>query len=128
MGVFSSYLKSTAFSVLLFLAFASFLHATTTPDMASLNTAIRCLCGQLTSLMPAICLLLIMGAGVVYAAGQVGGAELRSKAQGYATAMVMGAVIGLIMSILLPNFITTIYTQYQGVNFCSDLCCSGACP
>ncbi len=127
MSAFSSYLKTMAFSFLLVFSIASLLHAAT-PDMTSLNTAIRCLCGQLTSLMPAIALLLIMGAGVVYAAGQVGGAELRSKAQGYATAMVMGAVIGLIMSILLPNFITTIYTQYQGVNFCTDLCCSGTCP
>ncbi len=94
----------------------SLAHAVVPPTPVNLIGGIATLCGLLSDLLPPICLLLVFSAGVVYAAGQVGGAETRAKAQGYATAMVIGAFIGIVLSIILPAFLRAIYG--------SDLTCA----
>ena len=116
----TNYLKSVAFSLIILLGFAALGAATTPPTTDDLVNGMRCLCGTVVSLMPAICLLLIMVAGVVYAGGQVGGAETRAKAQGWATTMVIGAVIGIMLSIILPAFIKAIYGASIADDFCNS--------
>ncbi|MFH1094590.1 MAG: hypothetical protein V1728_00025 [Candidatus Micrarchaeota archaeon] len=130
-----SYLKSMAFSLLIMFGLAAFAAAqvvtppltTTSPTVGSITSGMSCLCSVVNSLMPAICLLLIMAAGVVYAGGQVAGAETRAKAQGWATAMVIGAVIGLVMSIILPSFIRTVY-NITSTTFCASPSGITGCP
>ena len=47
-------------------------------------------------------MLLVVAAAVVYAVGQVLGAETRARASVWATAMFIGAIIGALLYILLP--------------------------
>ncbi|MBI5228254.1 hypothetical protein HY988_06705 [Candidatus Micrarchaeota archaeon] len=47
-------------------------------------------------------MLLIVLAGAIYAIGQILGAETRARATVWATAMLTGAVIGIIIYILAP--------------------------
>jgi len=53
---------------------------------------------QLQNLLPVVALLMIVLAGVVYAAGQVMGAEMRSRATVWAQTLLIGAIIGLIIA------------------------------
>lgn len=63
------------------------------------------------SLMGAIVFALVIMAAIVYAAGQVLGAETRSRASVWATAMIVGAVIGIIIFVLLPSILETMLNQ-----------------
>lgn len=53
---------------------------------------------QIQTLVPVVALLMIVLAGLVYAAGQVMGAEMRSRASVWATSLLVGAIIGLILA------------------------------
>ncbi|PIZ98774.1 hypothetical protein COX84_01705, partial [Candidatus Micrarchaeota archaeon CG_4_10_14_0_2_um_filter_49_7] len=59
---------------------------------AGLIAAIKGLCGMVKTLLPTVALLMIIAAGVLYAAGQFMGAETRARASVWATAMLTGAV------------------------------------
>lgn len=63
------------------------------------------LCGfytYLEELLPIIVMILIIFAAVVFAAGQVLGAETRSRANVWATAMLIGALIGILVALIGP--------------------------
>jgi len=66
------------------------------------------------SLMGAIVFALIIMAAIIYAAGQVLGAETRARASVWATAMIVGAVIGIIIFVLLPNILGIMLGQNIG--------------
>ncbi|MCX6768476.1 MAG: hypothetical protein NTY83_01370 [Candidatus Micrarchaeota archaeon] len=66
------------------------------------------------SLMGAIVFALIIMAAIIYAAGQVLGAETRARASVWATAMIVGAVIGIIIFVLLPNILGMMLNQNVG--------------
>lgn len=66
------------------------------------------------SLMGAIVFALIIMAAIVYAAGQVLGAETRARASVWATAMIVGAVIGIIIFVLLPSILEVMLGQSVG--------------
>jgi hypothetical protein len=53
-------------------------------------------------------------AGGVYAIGQVLGAETRARASVWATAMITGAVIGLVIYLVLPGLISWLYKGSAG--------------
>ncbi|MEM2137829.1 MAG: hypothetical protein QW568_01965, partial [Candidatus Anstonellaceae archaeon] len=55
--------------------------------------AMASLCLGLQSMLPVVCMLMIVVAGVIYAAGQVMGAETRARANVWATAALTGALI-----------------------------------
>lgn len=59
------------------------------------------------ALMASIVFALVIMAAIVYAAGQVLGAETRARASVWATAMIVGAVIGIIIFVLLPQILGT---------------------
>ena len=50
----------------------------------------------------AVIFVLIVVAAIVYAAGQIMGAETRARASVWATSMIVGAVIGIIIYVLVP--------------------------
>jgi len=54
-------------------------------------------------------LLLVCLAAIVYALGQVLGAETRARASVWATAMFTGAIIGAILYIVLPYILKTLF-------------------
>ncbi|MEM3364506.1 MAG: hypothetical protein QXS93_03285 [Candidatus Micrarchaeia archaeon] len=53
---------------------------------------------SLKTILPIVAIVMIVLAGVVYAAGQVMGAEMRSRASVWATSLLVGAIIGLILA------------------------------
>jgi len=63
------------------------------------------LCGlkaDVDMILGAVIFVLIVLAAVVYAAGQVMGAETRARASVWATSMIVGAIIGIIIYVLVP--------------------------
>jgi hypothetical protein len=53
-------------------------------------------------------LALIVLGGVLYAVSHVGGGSLKSTLQGYGIGMIMGGIIGIIISVLAPFIVATI--------------------
>ncbi|MEM2948488.1 MAG: hypothetical protein QXG02_03075 [Candidatus Anstonellales archaeon] len=62
----------------------------------------------LKSTLPIFSAVLIIFAAVIFAAGQVMGAETRGRANVWATAMLTGALIGLAVAIIVPWFISSL--------------------
>lgn len=63
---------------------------------------------SLLTLMPIVVLLMIILAGIVYAGGQLLGAETRARANVWATAMLTGALIGLLIVVLAPSILQSL--------------------
>ena len=59
----------------------------------------------------AFAMLMIVIAGVIYAAGQVMGAETRARANVWATAALTGALIGILIYAIAPGVLALIYGQ-----------------
>ncbi len=71
--------------------------------------AVTSLCGELKGLLPVAAMLMIVIAGVIYAAGQVMGAETRARANVWATAALTGALIAVLIYAVAPAVLQTIY-------------------
>lgn len=54
-------------------------------------------------------MLMIIGAGVVYASGQLMGAETRARANTWATAMLVGAIIAILIVVVAPPVLGLMY-------------------
>ncbi len=76
---------------------------------SNLKFALSELCTNTKSLIPVVVFLMIVAGGVVYAAGQVFGAEVRSRANVWATAMVIGSLICILLVTVVPSFLATMY-------------------
>ncbi|MGB9635349.1 MAG: hypothetical protein ACP5H8_02575 [Candidatus Micrarchaeia archaeon] len=72
---------------------------------AGVGETINNLCYQARGMMPIIAFILIVFGGLVYAAGQVLGAEMRSRTTVWATTMVIGAILGLIIAASAPAIV-----------------------
>jgi len=66
---------------------------------------INCL---VSGILPVMAFVLFVLAGVAYAVGQFFGAEMRAKAIGWAMNMIVGAIIGLILSAIGPTILTAL--------------------
>ena len=66
----------------------------------------------LKTTLPVFAAVLIIFAAVIFAAGQVMGAETRARANVWATAMLTGALIGFAVAIIVPWFIQMLWTGY----------------
>lgn len=75
---------------------------------AGIGETINNLCVQTRGVMPLVAFTLIVLGGLIYAAGQVLGAEMRSRTNVWATTMVIGAIIGLIISASAPAIISIV--------------------
>ena len=79
-------------------------------DTAATISAVVCsIYGVITGIMPILALLSFVLAGVMYAAGQFFGAEMKAKAQGYAMSLLVGAFIALIITILGPTIVKAMW-------------------
>ncbi|MEM2138098.1 MAG: hypothetical protein QW568_03340 [Candidatus Anstonellaceae archaeon] len=66
-------------------------------------------CRGLMDLLPAAAVLMVLIGAVVYAAGQVMGAETRARANVWATAALTGALVAMLISAISPEVLKTIY-------------------
>ncbi|MEM4335590.1 MAG: hypothetical protein QXY61_01165 [Candidatus Anstonellales archaeon] len=85
---------------------------------AAILTALCDLYKFLRDTLPIFAAVLIIFAAVIFAAGQVMGAETRARANVWATAMLTGALIGLAVAILVPWFLDVIWGTGKISNAC----------
>ena len=72
---------------------------------ANILSAMSSLCNTAKALLATGAMLLIILAAAVYAIGQIVGAETRARASVWATAMITGAVIGIVIYLVIPGLI-----------------------
>jgi uncharacterized membrane protein len=101
-------ISSSIFAIFMLIGFLS----ASTTGLTNLKTAINDMCCQLMQVLPVVSMLMIIGAGVVYAAGQMMGAETRARANTWATAMLLGAVIGILIVVVAPPVLNTLYPDH----------------
>jgi len=75
---------------------------------SALKTALQNLCGGLQTLVPVAAMLMVLLASVIYATGQMMGAETRARANVWATSALTGAIIGILISVIAPSVLQTI--------------------
>lgn len=100
--------SSILFGLLAFVVMSSIV-AASPGGIANLQTALTNLCSDIKSLIPIVSFLMIIAAGVIYASGQLLGAETRARASVWATAMIVGAFIGLVIVVITPGLLSTLY-------------------
>ncbi len=84
--------------------------------LTSVNQAISDLCISLKSMLPVAAMLMIILAGVIYAAGQMMGAETRARTNVWATACLTGALIAILIAVVAPSVLNTIYPSTSFTN------------
>ncbi|MFH1470969.1 MAG: hypothetical protein ABIF01_04425, partial [Candidatus Micrarchaeota archaeon] len=65
---------------------------------ADMYSSLSTLCSTIKGIVPVVALLMFIMAGGIYAIGQMLGAETRARASVWATAMLVGGVIGLVIA------------------------------
>jgi hypothetical protein len=86
-----------------------FLSATAFAMLGNLFSGISQLCSGITGVLPVVSMLMIVFAAVVYAAGQIMGAETRARANVWATTSLTGAVLGVMIVSVAPALLTQLY-------------------
>ena len=81
-----------------------------TNPLSRVTQAVNSLCWGLKSLLPIAAMMAIVLAGVIYAAGQMMGAETRARANVWATAALTGALIAILMAVVAPAVLGIIYS------------------
>jgi hypothetical protein len=74
---------------------------------SAITSAMLNLCTTAKTFLSVGAMLLIVLAAAVYAIGQILGAETRARASVWATAMITGAVIGIVIYLIVPALIGT---------------------
>ncbi|MCX6778515.1 MAG: hypothetical protein NT157_06595 [Candidatus Micrarchaeota archaeon] len=74
---------------------------------AQMAASLSLICSNIKGVVPIVALLLFILAGAIYAIGQVLGSETRARATVWATAMLVGGIIGLIIAASAQFFLTT---------------------
>jgi len=90
------------YMILAALAVLSLSVAATTVILGTVQDALSSLCTQAKSLLPVTAMLMLIMGGVIYAAGQLLGAETRARANVWATACLTGALIAILMVVVAP--------------------------
>ena len=75
---------------------------------SQLRSALSALCGGLNTLVPVAAMLMVLLASVIYATGQMMGAETRARANVWATSALTGAIIGILISVIAPSVLQMI--------------------
>ena len=70
--------------------------------LGCVGAALSNLCTELMSILPVVSMFMVIAAGVVYSSGQMMGAETRARANTWATAMLIGAIIGILIVTVTP--------------------------
>ena len=78
-------------------------------DSNDIKISLSNLCTGLNQILPMAAMLLVVVGAIVYAAGQIMGAETRARANVWATAALTGAVMGLLITSVSPQILGVIY-------------------
>ena len=78
-------------------------------NTSGIGGAISGLCTGLKTLLPVAAMLMLIFAGVIYAAGQLMGAETRARSNVWATAALTGALICILIVVVAPAVLNVIY-------------------
>jgi drug/metabolite transporter (DMT)-like permease len=120
-------MAKTGFGFMAVLAFAliagaAFAQRSYTTDDAKVRliAGLNDLCVQLVGILPIIAILLFVLAAVIYGIGHIFGAEMRSKATGWATSMVVGAVISLLIFLLTRPVLSIFVPDIETSDFCKS--------
>ena len=76
---------------------------------SQLKNALSALCSGLYTMVPVAAMLMVLLASVIYATGQMMGAETRARANVWATSALTGALIGILIYAVAPSVLQTIY-------------------
>jgi len=95
------------FGILIVLVLAASVFAATS-GLSNVKDAMSNLCIGLREMLPVVAMLMIILAGVIYAAGQMMGAETRARANVWATAALTGALIAILITVVAPAVLGTI--------------------
>ncbi len=99
-------IKKVMYGVLLMSLISGMVFATTNKT-STIKSGMCELYNMVNQLLAVVVFVLIVTAAIVYAAGQVMGAETRARASVWATSMIIGAVIGIVIYLLVPTIIGT---------------------
>ena len=88
-----------------------------TSMLYSVENAMSQLCVSLKSMLPVVAMMMLVLAGVIYASGQILGAETRARANVWATACLTGALISILIVVVAQPVLQMIYAD-QGVISC----------
>jgi hypothetical protein len=75
---------------------------------SALSNALRELCVGIKNLVPVAAMLMVVLASVIYASGQIMGAETRARANVWATSCLTGALIGILIATVAPRVLGVI--------------------
>ncbi len=84
------------------------------PGPGCIKDTLGAFCNTLHGALAVGMMLLIVLAAIVYAVGQVMGAETRARASVWATAMFVGALIGALIYIILPYILSCLAPDLFG--------------
>jgi len=73
-----------------------------TSPTSKLQAALSSLCEGLRQMVPVAAMLMVLLAAVIYASGQMMGAETRARANVWATSCLTGALIGIMIAVIAP--------------------------
>ena len=102
----------------MFILFAAHTAFAPTDPTSQLKAALSALCGGIATLVPVAAMLMILLAAVIYATGQMMGAETRARANVWATAALTGALIAILIAVVAPSVMQTIYGTANGTIQC----------
>ena len=105
--------KTIAFALLVSVAMLF----SATSMLYSVQNAVSQLCISLKSMLPVVAMMMLVLAGVIYAAGQILGAETRARANVWATACLTGALISILIVVVAQPVLQMIYAD-QGIISC----------
>ena len=117
-------MNKLALFMLLLSSAAIFSAPTSTLPLGTVRSAMAQLCGGAKELLPVVAMTMTVVAGIIYAAGQIMGAETRARANVWATAALTGALIGVLIYAIAPAVLTTIYNN-GSIDTYTDV--AGAC-
>jgi cell shape-determining protein MreD len=89
----------------------SIVAAQTQSMLTGVQRTVSQLCSDLYTLMPVVAMLMVVFAGVIYASGQMMGAETRARANVWATAALTGALIAILIVTVAKPVLQAIYHQ-----------------
>ena len=84
----------------------------------TIASGLRGTCNTARSVLAIGAMLMVVLAAIVYALGQVMGAETRARATVWATAMLTGGIIGVLIYVLVPGIISSVMGASVGTNPC----------
>ncbi len=73
-----------------------------TDPLQALTQTLTSICKDIKEMLPIAAMLMIIIAGVIYALGQMMGAETRARANVWATTMFVAAIIAIAIALIVP--------------------------